>query len=178
MDTPTGSREHARADRHAEDEHTPAGSRNRRPNGGRRAHRALRSANMRPGPARGESTTLEVTVTHEMTAVVGDREIHPVYGTTALVGHIEEVCRALLEPHLEAHEEGVGYAIEALHRSPVPVGASLVLTATVARVGPRELVCEVLVRDGGRLVARGSFEQRIVSREEFRAAVAERSAAT
>lgn len=131
---------------------------------------------MRPGPARGETITLEVTVTPDMSAVVGGREIHPVYGTTALVGHIEQVCRALLEPHLEEHEDGVGYAIEAQHRAPVPIGAELVLTATVARVAPRELVCEVLVRHAGALVARGSFEQRVVSREKFRASISERAA--
>lgn len=116
-------------------------------------------------------------MTPDMAAVVGDREIHPVYGTTALVSHIEQVCRSLLEPHLEPHEEGVGYAIEALHRTPVPIGAKLELTATVARVAPRELVCEVLVRHAGALVARGSFEQRIVSREDFRASIVERTTA-
>lgn len=132
---------------------------------------------MRPGPARGETVTLEVTVTSDMTARVGDDEIHPVYGTGALVQHIEEVCRGLLVPHLEEGEEGVGYAIEATHRAPVPVGARIVLTASVARVGPRQLICEVLVRHGTALVARGSFEQRIVSRDAFRDEISERAAA-
>lgn len=132
---------------------------------------------MRPGPARGETATLEVTVTREMTARVAGDEIHPVYGTGALVQHIEQVCRELLVPHLEEGEEGVGYAIEAMHRAPVPVGARIVLTASVARVGPRELICEVLVRHGTALVARGSFEQRIVSRQAFRAEISERAAA-
>lgn len=132
---------------------------------------------MRPGPARGETATLEVTVTSDMTARVGGEEIHPVYGTAALVQHIEQVSRSLLVPHLEPDEEGVGYAIEATHRAPVPVGARLVFTATVARVGPRELICEVLVRQGTALVARGSFEQRVVPRDRFRAEVSERTAA-
>lgn len=132
---------------------------------------------MRPGPARGETATLEVTVSPDMTARVGDDEIHPVYGTTALVQHIEQVCRRLLVPHLEEGEEGVGYAIEAAHRAPVPVGARIVLTASVARVGPRELTCEVLVRHGTALVARGSFEQRVVERQAFLAEISEARAA-
>lgn len=126
---------------------------------------------MRPGPARGDTHTLEVTVTPEMTARVAGEEIHPVYGTTALVAHIEQVCREILVPHLEPDEEGVGYRIEAMHRAPVPVGTTLVLTASVARVGPRELICEVLVRDGTRMVARGSFEQRVVASDDFRAEI-------
>ncbi len=124
---------------------------------------------MRPGPARGDIHTLEVVVTPDMTARVDGDEIHPVYGTTALVQHIEQVSREMLVPHLEAGEEGVGHRIEAMHRAPVPVGTTLVLTASVARVGPRELICEVLVRDpDGRMVARGSFEQRVVIADEFR----------
>jgi fluoroacetyl-CoA thioesterase len=131
---------------------------------------------MRPGPPRGETATLEVTVTTDMTAQVDGQQIHPVYGTGALVAHIEQVCRELLVPHLEPGEEGVGYHIDATHRAPVPVGATIVLTATVARVAATELICEVLVRQGARLVARGSFEQRIVDREAFTADIAARTA--
>jgi fluoroacetyl-CoA thioesterase len=126
---------------------------------------------MRPGPPRGETATLEVTVTPDMTARVAGEEVHPVYGTAALVGHVEEVCRQLLVPHLEAGEEGVGAAIEVHHRAPVPVGETVTLVATVASVGPTTLVCEVLARHGGTLVARGSFEQRVVPLETFRAEV-------
>lgn len=127
---------------------------------------------MRPGPPRGETATLEVTVTDAMTARVAGQQIHPVYGTAALVQHVEEVSRKLLVPHLEPGEEGVGYQIEVTHRAPVPIGAKLVLTAEVAQVGAQRLVCEVLVRQGTRIVARGSFEQRVVTREEFEAEVA------
>lgn len=127
---------------------------------------------MRPGPPRGETATLEVTVTEAMTARVAGQQIHPVYGTAALVQHVEEVSRRLLVPHLEPGEEGVGYQIEVTHRAPVPIGAKLVLTAEVAQVGAQRLICEVLVRNGSRIVARGSFEQRVVTREEFEAEVA------
>lgn len=126
---------------------------------------------MRPGPARGDSEQLEVVVTQEMTATVDGRQIHPIYGTRALVAHIEQVCRALLEPHLEPDEEGVGHRIEAVHIAPARVGASLVVTATVADVGPRRLLCEIAVREGTRLVANGAFEQRVVDREAFAAEI-------
>lgn len=132
---------------------------------------------MRPGPARGSTHTLEVTITRDMTARVAGEEIHPVYGTVALVEHIEQVCREMLVPHLEPGEEGVGYSVEAMHRAPVTVGTRLVFTATVARVGPKQLVCEILVRDGGRIVARGSMEQRVVDADEFEAQVRSSGAA-
>lgn len=126
---------------------------------------------MRPGPARGDSETIEFVVAEGMTATVGGREIHPIYGTGALVAHIEEVCRAMIEPHLEPDEEGVGYRIEAVHVSPATVGTKLTVTATVADIGPRRLLCEIAVRDGTRLVANGSFEQRVVDRDVFAAQV-------
>lgn len=126
---------------------------------------------MRPGPPRGATATLEVTVTPAMTARVGDTEIHAVYGTVPLVGHVEQVCRQLLEPHLEPGEEGVGTRLELLHRAPVPVGETLSLTATVASVEQRKLVCEVIVRHGTTIVARGSFEQTLVELDEFQAQI-------
>lgn len=132
---------------------------------------------MRPGPPRGATATLEVTITSDMTARVAGTEVHPVYGTVALVAHVEQVCRDLLVPHLEPGEEGVGQALEVSHRAPVPVGETVVLTATVATVAPTRLVCEVLVRHGTAVVARGSFEQRVVPVETFRREVEARRTA-
>lgn len=123
---------------------------------------------MRPGPARGTSIDETVVVTPEMTARIDGREIHPVYGTGALVADIERLSRQILEPHLEPGEEGVGARLEVLHRAPVAVGETVTLTATVATVGPASLVCEVVGRHGGTIVARGSFEQRLVDLQTFR----------
>jgi fluoroacetyl-CoA thioesterase len=129
---------------------------------------------MRPGPPRGATATLEVTVTPEVSARIGATEIHPVYGTVPLVAHVEQVCRSLLEPHLEPHEEGVGVELSVSHRAPVPVGETVTLTATVATVGPKRLVCEVLARHRGAVVARASFEQGVVDHAAFAAEVASR----
>ncbi len=123
---------------------------------------------MRPGPARGTSVEESFEITPEMTARIAGKEIHPVYGTGPLVADIERLCRSLLEPHLEPGEEGVGARLEVLHRAPVPVGETVTLTATVASVGPDRLTCEVVGRHGDAIIARGSFEQRLVDLEGFR----------
>lgn len=133
------------------------------------APRECHTPGVRPGPARGEVATSEVTVTPDMAARIGGREIHPAYGTLAMVRHVEELCRSLLEPHLEDDEEGVGYRLEVVHHAPAPVGSQLVLTATVADVGPKRLLCEVSVRRGNVLIAQASFEQRVVPAAEFTA---------
>ncbi len=127
---------------------------------------------MQIGPARGETATLDVLVTQDMAPQTAHGDTAPVYGTVAMVGHMEQVCRTLLMPHLEAGEDAVGRGVDITHRQPAPIGAALTLTATVAEVRPQRLKCEVLVRQGNRLVARGSLEQRVVRMEEFAAEVA------
>lgn len=127
---------------------------------------------MQIGPARGETATLDVRVTQDMAPQTAHGDTAPVYGTVAMVGHMEQVCRTLLMPHLEAGEDAVGRGVDITHRQPAPIGAELTLTATVAEVRPQRLKCEVLVRQGNRLVARGSLEQRVVRMEEFAAEVA------
>lgn len=117
---------------------------------------------MRPGPPRGATATLEVTVTPEMTPHTRSGAAPPMCGTAALSWHVERLCRDLLEPHLEHGEEGMGAELELSHRAPVPVGETMTLTATVASVAPSRLVCEVLVRHAGTNVARGSFEQHVL----------------
>lgn len=128
---------------------------------------------MNPGPARGDSSTRTITVSGSMTARIGDREIHPVYGTVPLVSHVEELCREILEPHLEDDEAGVGYRLELVHHAPAPSGVEVVLTASVADVSLRRLLCDFTARQDGRLIATGSFEQRIVPADAFEERVRE-----
>lgn len=122
---------------------------------------------MQPGPPRGATQTLDVTITPDMAAIVDGQVVHQVYGTQALVGHMEQVCRDLLVEHLEAGEEGVGHHLDLTQRAPVAVGSDVQLVATVAQVSSQRLMCEVVVRCDGRMVARGSFDQRVVTAREF-----------
>jgi fluoroacetyl-CoA thioesterase len=123
---------------------------------------------MRPGPPRGATATFDVAVTPDMAAHAATSPPVAVCGTAALCHLVEQICREVLEPHLESDEEGVGAALELAYRVPVPVGETMNLTATVAVVGPTKLVCEVLVRHAGQNVARGSFEQQVVSSSTLR----------
>lgn len=126
---------------------------------------------MRPGPARGATATLEVTVPR---AAAEAPEPH-VYGTATLAADAERVCLALLLPHLQPGELAIGVRLELLHRAPVPAGELVILQATVAGVQPNGLTCEVMARHRGTIVARGSFEQRIVTVAGFSTEVADRT---
>ncbi len=124
---------------------------------------------MQIGPARGETATLDVLVTPEMSPATANGGTVPIYGTVAMVDHMQQVCRQLLAGHLEPGEDAIGEQVDVSHRQHAPVGAEVTLTATVAEVRPQRLKCEVLVRQGGRLVARGSVEQQVVRVEDLRA---------
>lgn len=123
---------------------------------------------MRPGPPRGETVTADIVVTPDTAEHAGPDGQGPlIYTTSALATDAERLCRSLVEPHLEAGEYAVAAAIELRHRAPIPVGETVRLHATVATVVRTKLVCELLIRHGSAIVARGSFEHRIVDADTF-----------
>ena len=66
---------------------------------------------MLPIPVGGPAT-LDVVVTPAMTVDFDELgPVHPVYATYTMAKHFEEAGRALLVPHLEPGEHGVGSAV-------------------------------------------------------------------
>lgn len=124
---------------------------------------------MDPLPAVGASAVLRVTVTDAMTARFDDEDVHPVYGTAALVRHMEQVSRRLLVDRLEAGEEGVGAELSLRQLAPVRVGEQVELVATATEVTPRRLVTSVEALHDGEVVARGTFTQVCVELAAWRA---------
>jgi predicted thioesterase len=121
---------------------------------------------MRFGPPRGDSTTHELTVTSDLAAPVVAGAA-PLCTASALLDAADQVARELLTPHLEAGEIATVGALDITLRGPLPVGAVVELTATVASVASAKLVCEVLARRGGAIVARGSVEHLVVDEEAY-----------
>jgi fluoroacetyl-CoA thioesterase len=117
---------------------------------------------MLPGLVVGVSATVEDTVQPNMQAEFGDQVIHSVYGTAAMVYHMEWAARRVITPYLEAHEEGIGTGVEVRHLHPAPIGASIVARAVCIEVDGEHVVCDVDVRHGGRLLGEGRVKQRII----------------
>lgn len=99
-----------------------------------------------------------------------------IYGMPAMLVHMAEVSHTILKPHLEAGEIGVGDQGDVDRRVSVTVGNEVKYIATVAKVAPQQLVCEVLVRSGGLLAARGSYTLRVVQAADFATEVRDRRA--
>jgi predicted thioesterase len=126
---------------------------------------------MRPGPARGTTAVDEFVVDASMTdeghATDLAPGLPPTLGTLALADAVVAVARRVLDPHLEADEVAVPGRIEIIHRTPIAVGASVQLEATVQMVEPSRVTCEVLVRTVDGVAARASYEQEVLPRSEW-----------
>ena len=112
----------------------------------------------------GEVASVEVTVTREMTARLFDREVHPVYGTSWMVRHVEESGRMVLERYLDPDEDATGYRIELTHERPARVGERLTVEARVVEAGDRECVTEHEVEGPSGVIGRARFVQRFIRR--------------
>jgi predicted thioesterase len=128
---------------------------------------------MRSGPARGTTAISELVVDASMTDAGRATELPaglpPTFGTLAMADAIAGVSREVLADHLEDDELAVPGRLEIIHRSPIPVGASVQLEATVQMVEPSRVTCEVLVRSDAGVAARASYEQEVVTRSEWMA---------
>jgi len=126
---------------------------------------------MRPGPARGTTTSLELVVDGTMTD--GDvtssapGALPPTFGVHAMARSVARVARELLIEHLEDGELLVPGRLEIILRAPVPVGATVLLEATVQMVEPTRVSIEVIVRTPAGVAARGTYEQEVVTRSAW-----------
>ena len=67
----------------------------------------------------GESATLEVVVTPELTVHFEELgSVHAVYATYNMAKHFEEAGRKLLLRHLEPDEDGLGRSVTVEHLAP------------------------------------------------------------
>lgn len=89
------------------------------------------------------------------------------FGTLAMADAVAALARELLAGHLDGDEVAVPGRIELIHRSPIPVGSSVLLEATVQVVEPARVTCEVLVRTSAGVAARASYEQEVVARGDW-----------
>jgi predicted thioesterase len=85
-----------------------------------------------------------------------------VYATPELVRDIENTCRNLLLPHLDAGEDSVGIRVELDHTAATPFGMWVEITATLTALDGRRAQFEVVAHDPVEPVARASHARFIV----------------
>lgn len=128
---------------------------------------------MRAGLHSGVAATIKIIVRPDMVATFEEiGPAHPVYSTWNLVRHMEEASRKLILPFLEPEEEAVGHAVEVVHLAPTLVGRHVEVTAYLARVDGRQIVCDVVAHSGHLLIGRGKTIQILTTKERLAARLA------
>ena len=107
-------------------------------------------ASLQPG------LTLTRRITVDLQRTVGFMgEDGRVYATPELVRDVEQTCRAMILPHLDAGEDSVGVRVEIDHLAATPLDAWVEITATVVEVDRRRVAFTFEARDPIDLVGRG-----------------------
>lgn len=104
------------------------------------------------------------TVTADMQPNFGGRVMHPVYGTPALVCHMEWAARLVIEPFFAEDEDGVGCGLRIRHLRPAPIGAEISAHAVCTKIDGPVIVCKVQVWHGNRLLGEGEVDQHVLPR--------------
>lgn len=128
---------------------------------------------MKHGLHEGLQARLKITVTAAMTVDLGGKKIHPFYSTYSAAHHAEQAARLVLEPFLEADEEGIGSGLTIHHHAPALVDQELEVVATATRARAHHLSTAIEILHGDRLIVSGEVHQVIVSKakvEEIHAA--------
>ena len=94
--------------------------------------------------------------------------VHRVCSTFALGREMEWSSRLFVLEMKEMHEEGIGTFLEIKHHSPALVGRKLSMEATLTGQSGNEVICDISVKSGERLVAEGKTGQKIVNREKLK----------
>ncbi|RMH81777.1 MAG: thioesterase [Actinomyces sp.] len=118
---------------------------------------------------------LEPGLRAQVTHVVGDGDLAPVFGsgsvpvlaTPRVLAWCEEATMAALADQLPEGETSVGMRVQLDHVQPTPNGAEVRAEATLERVEGRRLTFAVAVHDPRGLVAAGRVTRVIVDRERF-----------
>lgn len=110
-------------------------------------------------------TTHEITrtVTADMTADALGNPGVMVFATPCVLALMENVCSAMLQPHLPAGAATVGTAVDMKHLGATPLGMEVRAKATLLETDGRRFVFAVEVADAKEKVAEAKHERFLVN---------------
>lgn len=117
---------------------------------------------MKPGMHVGQEETIQFQVTAEMFAEFGGQVVHPAYSTAWMVYHMEWASRKIILPYLEAHEEGMGAAVNVKHLAPALEGDAITVIASLSAIEGNGVVTEVKAYGPNGLIGTGEVKQVIL----------------
>ena len=88
--------------------------------------------------------TLSICITEEMTAILDNKQIHPVYTTFWLVYHAELASRKAIEPYFETDDQAIGAGISVQHISMASIGETVEITAIIKEYNGSKILSEFI----------------------------------
>jgi predicted thioesterase len=79
-----------------------------------------------------------------MTAILDNKQIHPVYSTFWLVYHAELASRKAIEPYFETDDQAIGAGISVQHISMASIGETVEITAIVKEYNGSKILSEFI----------------------------------
>jgi fluoroacetyl-CoA thioesterase len=115
----------------------------------------------------GLESSVEQSVTEDMTAqALGSGEV-PVLGTPALLALVERAAVEALSGRLEDGQTSVGASVDLRHLAPTLVDAPVMARVRLVSIDDRTLDFDFEVVDRAGTVARGRHRRVVVDREPF-----------
>ena len=93
--------------------------------------------------------------------------VHPFCATFVLAKEMEWASRLFVLEMLDEDEEGIGTKLEINHLSPVLEGEELLIEAVITALDQHEIICDIKVTSGKRLIARGITGQKILKKTKL-----------
>ena len=106
-------------------------------------------------------------VTEKDLASFGSGNVHPVCSTFAIAREMEWSSRLFVLEMLDEDEEGIGTKLELSHESPALVNERLDIKAVVHSLDQHEIICDISVKVGNRLIAKGITAQKVLKKSKI-----------
>jgi len=116
---------------------------------------------------------VEATVEHSDTAISLGSGTVPVLGTPRLIALMEKATCDAVEEVIDDESTTVGVQVDVVHRRPTPVGATVIVTATVVSIKDARVTYDVsadhTLVSGERVegIGRGTITRAVVDRRAF-----------
>ena len=115
----------------------------------------------------GATATQELTVTEEMTVAHFHAAMPAVYGTPIMILHMENTAGSAISDYLPEGWVSVGTVVNVKHLAATPIGAKVIIKATVTGVHGNSITFHVEAHDGTDKIGEGTHTRAAVELERF-----------
>jgi fluoroacetyl-CoA thioesterase len=115
----------------------------------------------------GDKRVHQFVVAQEDLASFNRSNVHPVCSTFSLAREMEWASRLFVLEMTEDDEEGIGTQLSITHHAPALIGEQLRIEAVVSKLVAHELICDIRVCVGKRLIATGVTGQKILKKRKI-----------